>query len=99
MNYIPTLLQSSIDPTKISLTIESFGKSIAGVIALVAITKGIDPVAATQGWDMIITQTITLVTAAYTIYQSINGIYGLLRKAFVRLYPANVSATPVVTTS
>lgn len=88
---LPWYLQSSADPTQISLSIESFGKSMAGVITLVAVLKGVDPAIALQTWGNIVSQAVTFATAAYTAYHAAQMIYGIMRKVYLRIFPLPIS--------
>lgn len=77
---IPTYLQSSVDPTKISTSIESFGKIIAGAVAFIAVLKGVDPAIASAQWGNFIQLVATGVPAAYTTWHTAELIFGLVRK-------------------
>ena len=92
---IPTYLQSSVDSTKISLTIESIGKTLAGVVAMFAAIKGIDPVIAQAAWGGFVGNATTFAVSAYTAYHAAQVVYGLLRKAYIKLF-VNKTVTPVV---
>lgn len=76
-------MQSSVDPSKLSLTIESAGKSLAGIVALVAAVQGLDPQAATSMWMAIVGQATIAVTAIYTCFHVLQGLYGAVRKLIV----------------
>lgn len=85
-NNIPTALQSSVDPKKISLTIESFGKTVIGLVAVLATYKGLDPAGATSAFQAIIDNVAIGVTAAFTVYNSAMTVYGLARKGYVAIF-------------
>jgi hypothetical protein len=97
MNIIPTWAQSSEDPSQISLSIQSFGKTLIGIVALVASLKGLNPQTATDQFQIIIDNAAAGTAAVFTVYHSLVTIYGLLRKAFYRFVakPAAVEV-PVV---
>ena len=76
-------LQSSTDSSKISLSIESGGKALAGVIAVLAAVKGLDPAAATAMWQSLVDQAVILVTAGFTAFHAVQAISGLVRKVIV----------------
>lgn len=78
---IPKWLQSSQDPSQISLTVESFGKSAGALILLFATIKGIDPMIATQWWGAVVAQVTLAVSSGYAVYHAGVMLWGLMRKA------------------
>lgn len=80
---LPSFLQSSADPTQISLTIASGGKTLAGFVALLAVVFGIDPNAASSQIMNLVATATTLVTAAYTAYNAAEMMYGGIRKLVI----------------
>lgn len=90
------LIASSVDATKISATVTGFLTTIASGVFLVANLKHINltPDAYntfTQQVGSIIFAIITAVGAAYTLF-------GLLRKAVMRIFPKKGTVTPLVVT-
>lgn len=83
---IPSALQSSVDPTQLSTTITSIGKVLAGTVMFFAALKGIDPVIAGQQWGNFIQLVATGAPAAYATWYSAEMIFGLIRKAVVRMF-------------
>lgn len=92
MNFqLPTWLQSSSDPSQISLSIESAGKTLIGIIGYVLVLKGLDSGTITTQLQAIVDEVATAVTLGFTLYHSLMMIYGLVRKLVVRLSPAPVA--------
>src|SRR3954447_20473976 len=77
-------LQSSVDPNQISLTIESGGKTLLGIISFIAVTKGVDTAPITDNAQAIIDATATAVTLGVTLFHTPQTIYGLVRNLIVR---------------
>lgn len=97
-NNIPKSLQSSVDSTKISLTVESLGKTIGGLVILFASVKGIDPVIATAWWGALVAQAGIVVSSGYATYHAGVMLWGMIRKG-VAWYGARKNAqiiAPVV---
>lgn len=94
---LPTWIQSSVDPTQISLSVESAGKSLVGIITLIAILKGMDPATAQGQYQTFIDQAAILVASGYTVFHTAQTLYGLLRKGFMFLItPATTPPAPMV---
>ena len=91
MEDLPPWLQSSTDPTQISLSIESFGKVLVGLIAVLAVAKGLDVQYATTQAQLFMGQGIIVATSGFTMYQSLMTIYGLVRKLFMRVVVTNAA--------
>ncbi len=83
MQNIPSWLQSSADPAQISLSIESAGKMLIGIVGIVAVAKGMNPATAQAGFQSILDQVALAVTSAFAFYHAIMTVYGLGRKAFL----------------
>lgn len=84
---IPTALQSSTDSNQISLTIQSVGKSVAGIIVLIAMIKGVDPLIAQDQWMQTVALFATAAPAVYTVWQCMEGLWGIGRKLLISLFP------------
>lgn len=82
---IPPALQSSIDPTQISLTIESTGKAVAGVVVFLAMLWGADPNVVQTNWAQTIALVATAAPAAYALWHSAAGLWGMARKVLVAI--------------
>lgn len=87
---LPSYLQSSVDPTKISLAIQSFGKTIGGIVLMIATIKGIDPVIAQAAWGNFVANATTFALSAYTAFQAAEMLYGIIRKGYIRLFVKTV---------
>ena len=83
MDNLKPWLQSSTDSTQISQTIQSAGSSVAGVIAVIAAVKGLDPAGATAMWQSLVDQSVILVTAGFAAYHAVQTMAGLWRKFLV----------------
>jgi hypothetical protein len=93
MNFqLPNWLQSSSDPTQISLSIESGGKTLIGIIGYFLVLKGLDAGAVTSQLQLIVDQVATGVTLAFTLYHSLMTVYGLVRKLTIRVSPSPAAA-------
>lgn len=92
---IPKWAQSSVDENSVSLTISSIGKAVAGFVTFLGMLGIVDPVIASQTWGNFVSQWITLVPALFSAYHSAHAVYGLIRKAVVRVTPGAI-ATPAV---
>lgn len=86
MENIPSYLQSSVDSTKISLTIESIGKTLGGLVLMYATIKGIDPAIAQQTWGIFVANVTTAAVGAYTAWHATEVVYGLIRKLYAKLF-------------
>ncbi len=95
MDTIPTNLQSSVDSSEISTTITSIGKILAGGITFIAMLKGVDPAIAGQQWGQFVQLVATGAPALYVSWYTAEMAFGLIRKAFVRLFVTK-SVTPTV---
>lgn len=92
---IPSWAQSSVDQEQVSLTIVSVGKAGTGVIALLGMLGIIDPLLAKEAWGNFVAQYTTLIPALYAAYHSTVAIWGVIRKAGVRL--VNLMSKPAPT--
>lgn len=94
-NNLPTWLQSSVDPQSISLTYESAGKFLMGLVAIAAVMKGLDPQAAQSQAQALLDQGAFLASSAYAAYHAAQTLYGGLRKLVVYLSPAPTTTKAV----
>ena len=83
---LPNWATSSADPSQISLSVESAGKSLVGIVALYATYKGLDSQVVTSHFLQFVDTVSTGAAAAYTTYHSVQLVYGLVRKAFIKLF-------------
>lgn len=81
---LPKILQSSINPEEISLTIQSFGKSIIGIVAtLAALHSGLNPQDAVNQVQLILDSAVVIVTSGYSVYHAVQAVWGAARKLLV----------------
>lgn len=83
MENIKPWARSSVDGKSFSQTIDGAGKSLASVVALIAVVKGLDPTAATVMWESLVSQAVILVTAGVAAWNALQTIHGLWRKVLV----------------
>lgn len=83
---IPEFAQSSVNPEEVSLTVQSLGKMAAGLVTFVAVLKGVDPILAQAAWGNFIAQITTAIPAGFVVWHAGNAVYGIGRKAAVRLF-------------
>jgi phage shock protein PspC (stress-responsive transcriptional regulator) len=83
-NPIKSWAQSSTDPTQLSLSVTSAAKVIIGIIGTLAAYRGIDSVTITTQLQAIVDIGVTLIPAGFTAYHSLQLLYGLTRKLFVK---------------
>ena len=86
MKNIPTWLGSSADPTQLSLTIVSAGKTLSGIIVFIAVLKGVDPAIASAQWGQYVANFATLIPALYAAYHASEAIWGMTRKAIYWIF-------------
>ena len=96
MNTVKTAFASSVDPTQISLSVESGSKVIIGIIGTLIAMKGIDASPITSQLQALVDQIVTAFTLGYTMYHTAQTAYGLIRKVYVTPVVDNSIATPVV---
>lgn len=79
------ILASSTDPTgqTLSLSVSSFLKVLIGLVAMFAVSKGMDPNAATTQLQAIIDLVAQAVPLMFTLYHTMETIWGLIRKLLV----------------
>lgn len=80
---IKPAFQSSIDPNKVSMTVESFSKMVIFLVGFFAIQKGFDPNVATTQIQAMTEVVISIVPACFAVYHGLQTVYGIARKMFV----------------
>lgn len=92
---IPRIFQSSVDPEEVSLTVSSLGKAGASIVVFMGVLGIVDPAIAGQTWGGFVQSIITAIPAGFAVYHSGQAVWGIVRKAAVRL--TNLAAgTPTV---
>lgn len=79
-------LSSSVDPTQLSLTVESTGKILAGLIGWAAVAKGLDPATAQTQFQLIIDMGAQGIPIAFTLWNSMLVVWGAARKLLVLFF-------------
>jgi hypothetical protein len=82
---IPSLLQSSVNPEEVSLTVTSIGKAVAGLIVFLGMIGVVDPAIAGQTWGNFVSEVVTAVPVAYGVWHSGQAVWGIIRKISVRI--------------
>lgn len=82
---LKSFFASSVDPTKLSLTIESFSKALIGLVGWYAVSKGMDAATATTQLQVIIDLVAQAVPLVFALWHSLMTIYGLVRKLWMYL--------------
>ena len=80
------LVASSVDSSKVSLTVESGTKVILGLAAFYAASKGMNVDTATTQAQALIDVAASGVAAAVVVYHSIQTLYGMVRKVYVAMF-------------
>lgn len=85
--YIPVrrfgALSSSIDPTKLSETVQALAKVLAGILVFAGVLTVGDSTSILANVNQIITQVLIIIPIAYSVWNSAQVIFGLIRKAIV----------------
>ena len=81
---IKSIFQSSLDPSKVSLTVQGLAKFVTFIIITYATAKGFDPNEATNGVDQIKDIIISTIPACFALYHAGETVYGIVRKMFVQ---------------
>lgn len=84
MNNIKPIFGSSINPTELSLTIESGSKTIIGLIGVFLAYRGINAVGVTDQLNAIVAVVVATIPAGFTVWHAMQTLYGLVRKLFVQ---------------
>lgn len=79
---------SSVDPSQLSLMVESAGKVLVGLVGWYAVGHVADPAIAQSQAQAIIDMIAQAIPVGYSLWHLLNGIWGGLRKFFVYLYPS-----------
>ena len=74
---------SSVDPSQVSLTVQSIFKMVIFFTGYLAVSKGLDPATAQSQVEAIQDIVLSLVPACFALYHGLQAIYGIVRKAFV----------------
>ncbi len=91
MQQYKGIFASSQDPTgqTLSLTVSSATQALIGLVASIAVIKGVDPALATQNVQSvsdavqnIVAQYLAIVPCAYSAYHSMQMVWGVVRKFF-----------------
>lgn len=80
---IKTIFQSSVDPSKISLTVQSITKFAIFVTATFLLSKGMNPAEATTAIQQISDILISVIPAGFAVFHACEAVYGIVRKFFV----------------
>lgn len=94
-NPIPQFAQSSIDPTKVSLTIQSIGKAGAAFIALASVIGFVDPQltsAAAPLWAGWVASVASAVPAGFAVFYATEALWGIIRKIGVAVFAKKLTA-------
>lgn len=81
---IKNLFASSLDQSKISLTVQALTKCAIFIVGYFAVSKGFDPMTATNGVQQVSDIVISLIPAILAVYHGGEAIYGIVRKFFVQ---------------
>lgn len=79
------MFQSSVDPEQVSLTVTSVGKAVTGLIMFLGMVGIVDPTIANQEWGSFVASIITAVPAGFAVWHSGQAVWGIIRKAAVRI--------------
>lgn len=82
---IPNWAKSSVDENSVSLFITSTGKAVAGVIVFLGMVNVVDPTIANEAWGNFVASIITAVPAGFAVWHTGQGVWGVIRKATVRI--------------
>lgn len=80
---IKPALQSSVDPTQLSLTIDSIAKTAIGLIGTLIAYKGIDSQPITTQLQAIVDAVVTVIPVGFAAWHSMQILVGLWRKTTV----------------
>lgn len=81
-------LSSSVDGNQLSLTVESVGKVLIGLVAWYSVGHVADPMAAQNQVQAIIDLVVQAIPLSFSLWHACNGIWGAARKLFALYYPA-----------
>lgn len=80
---IKSIFRSSLDPSKVSLTVQSISKMVIFFVGYIAVSKGLDPETATTQVEAITEIFVSIIPACFAVYHGLEAIYGIVRKFFV----------------
>jgi hypothetical protein len=80
---IKSFFASSLDPSKVSLTIESLAKMAIFLLGTYAMNKGFDPMQATNQIQAMRDAALVIVPACFALYHACYALYGIVRKLMV----------------
>lgn len=95
MSFFKGFFTSSVNPQNVSLTVESFGKSVVGIVGWYLIAQHMNPAVATTQVQTITDLVAQSVPIAFTLWNNMLTGYGLVRKLCV--YFSSPTIVPVVT--
>lgn len=84
---------SSVNPQELSLTVTSVAQALIGLVGVFAVSKGLDVSTATTQAQAILDLAMQGIAGAYTLYHTLQAVYGAARKLI-----AYMTAKPVVPT-
>lgn len=94
---LKSFLQSSVDPNKLSLTVQSLAKAIIFLVGYYAVSKGFDPTIATSQINQLTDVVINIIPAGFAVYHGIEAVWGITRKLIYSLgLSTGQTETPVV---
>lgn len=80
---IKSIFQSKLDPTQVSLTVESIAKTLSIVVTAFAVMKGVDATPLNEAIKNLSETAIVFVSASVATYHAGQTVYGIVRKFFV----------------
>lgn len=95
---IPAIFRSSVDPTQVSLTVVSIGKAGASLIVFLGMIGIVDPSIAGAAWGNFVASIVTAIPAGFAVYHTAQAVWGLFRKAAVKVYGAPAPTTTTTVT-
>lgn len=90
------MFQSSVDPTQVSLTVTSMGNAVAGFITFLGMVGIVDPAIAGQAWGNFVAAVITAIPAGYAVWHTGQFVWGIMRKATVRIVSMFSKSAPAI---
>lgn len=89
------IFTSSIDPTQLSLSVQSAAKVIVGIIGAYAAYRGLDQTTITTSLQQFTDIIVTLIPVAYATYHSLELAWGIVRKIFALFGNKNPASVTV----
>lgn len=81
-------LSSSVDSNQLSLTVESIGKILIGIVGYLAIGHVTNPADAQSQLQVIIDLTAQAIPMGYSLWHTLNAVWGAIRKLIALFYPS-----------